>query len=152
MRKAMYEAEVGDDVFREDPTVNAFQEEVAAMFGMESGVFVPSGTMGNQLALNVQSRPGDEVICDRTAHIYNYESAAGPFLSGIQFALLQGEQGILRADQIETGFRGHNDWDPPHQHCRSGEHHQQGRRGVLQRAGPAQYRGPRPTKGCSAAY
>ncbi|KPQ00749.1 MAG: low specificity threonine aldolase ItaE [Bacteroidetes bacterium HLUCCA01] len=112
MRKAMYEAEVGDDVFREDPTVNAFQEEVAAMFGMESGVFVPSGTMGNQLALNVQSRPGDEVICDRTAHIYNYESAAGPFLSGIQFALLQGEQGILRADQIETGFRGHNDWDP----------------------------------------
>jgi len=112
MRKAMYEAEVGDDVFREDPTVNAFQEEVAAMFGMESGVFVPSGTMGNQLALNVQSRPGDEVICDRTAHIYNYESAAGLFLSGIQFALLQGEQGILRADQIETGFRGHNDWDP----------------------------------------
>lgn len=112
MRKAMYEAEVGDDVFREDPTVNAFQEEVAAMFGMESGVFVPSGTMGNQLALNVQSRPGDEVICDRTAHIYNYESAAGPFLSGIQFALLQGNQGILTADQIETGFRGHNDWDP----------------------------------------
>ncbi|MCH8523634.1 MAG: aminotransferase class I/II-fold pyridoxal phosphate-dependent enzyme, partial [Balneolales bacterium] len=102
----------GDDVFREDPTVNAFQQKVAAMFGMESGVFVPSGTMGNQLALNVQSQPGDEVICDRTAHIYNYESAAGPFLSGIQFMLLQGKQGILSADLVASGFRGHNDWDP----------------------------------------
>jgi threonine aldolase len=112
MRKAMYDAEVGDDVFREDPTVNAFQQEVAAMFGMESGVFVPSGTMGNQLALNVQSNPGDEVICDRTSHIYNYESAAGPFLSGIQFMLLQGRQGILTPELVETGFRGHNDWDP----------------------------------------
>lgn len=112
MRKAMYDAEVGDDVFREDATVNAFQEEVAALFGMESGVFVPSGTMGNQLALNVQSQPGDEVICDRTAHIYNYESAAGPFLSGIQFMLLQGKQGILTPEMVATGFRGHNDWDP----------------------------------------
>jgi len=112
MRKAMYDAVVGDDVFREDPTVLAFQEKVAAMFGMEAGVFVPSGTMGNQLAINVQTRPGDEIICDRTAHIYNYESAAGPFLSGIQFMLLQGNQGILNPDLVNTGFRGHNDWDP----------------------------------------
>lgn len=112
MRKAMYNAEVGDDVFREDHTANAFQEKVADMFGMESGVFVPSGVMGNQLALNVQSRPGDEVICDKTAHIYNYESAAGPFLSGIQFMLLHGKQGILTPELIQAGFRGHNDWDP----------------------------------------
>jgi threonine aldolase len=112
MRKAMYDAEVGDDVFREDPTVLAFQEKVAAMFGMQAGVFVPSGTMGNQLAINVQTRPGDEIICDRTAHIYNYESAAGPFLSGIQFMLMDGQQGIMSPDLVMRGFRGHNDWDP----------------------------------------
>lgn len=112
MLKAMHDAEVGDDVFREDPTVNAFQERMAGMFGMDAGIFVPSGTMGNQLCLNVQSRPGDEVICDRTAHIYNYESAAGPFLSGIQFMLLDGDQGVLTPELIQAGFRGHNDWDP----------------------------------------
>jgi threonine aldolase len=79
MRKAMYNAEVGDDVFKEDPTANAFQEKIAALFGMEAGVFVPSGTMGNQLAVNIQTLPGDEIIIDATGHIYNYESAAGPF-------------------------------------------------------------------------
>lgn len=112
MRKAMYNAEVGDDVFKEDPTVNAFQEKVAALFGMEAGVFVPSGTMGNQLAVNIQTLPGDEIIIDATGHIYNYESAAGPFLSGVQFMILRGEQGILTPELIRTGFRGHNDWDP----------------------------------------
>lgn len=112
MRKAMYNAEVGDDVFKEDPTVNAFQEKVAALFGMEAGVFVPSGTMGNQLAVNIQTLPGDEIIIDGTGHIYNYESAAGPFLSGVQFMILRGEQGILTPELIRTGFRGHNDWDP----------------------------------------
>lgn len=112
MRKAMYNAEVGDDVFREDPTVNAFQEKMAGIFGFDCGVFVPSGTMGNQLAINIQTRPGDEVIIDATGHIYNYESAAGPFLSGIQFMVLHGAQGVLTPDLIKTGFRGHNDWDP----------------------------------------
>jgi len=112
MRKAMYAAEVGDDVFKEDPTVNAFQRRVADLFGMEVGVFVPSGTMGNQLALNVQSRPGDEVIADKTAHIYNYETAAAPFLSGLQFHLIEGKQGIMGLEQIRAGFRGDNDWDP----------------------------------------
>lgn len=112
MRKAMYAAEVGDDVFKEDPTVNAFQQRVADMFGMEAGVFVPSGTMGNQLALNIQSRPGDEVITDKTAHIYNYETAAAPFLSGLQFHLVEGRQGVMSVEQIRAGFRGDNDWDP----------------------------------------
>lgn len=112
MRKAMYMAEVGDDVFREDPTVNKFQQKVAEMFGMEAGIFVPSGTMGNQLAINVLTQPGDEVIIDVTGHVYNYESAAGPFLSGIQFMTLSGKNGILNTDLIRTGFRGHNDWDP----------------------------------------
>jgi threonine aldolase len=112
MRKAMYHAEVGDDVFREDSTMNAFQEKMAAVFGMETGVFVPSGTFGNQLAVNVLTRPGDEVIIDVTGHIYNYESAAGPFLSGVQFMTLRGENGVMTPELIETGFRGHNDWDP----------------------------------------
>lgn len=112
MRKAMYTAEVGDDVFKEDPTVNAFQEKVAALFGFECGLFVPSGTMSNQLAINILTQPGDEVIIDTTGHIYNYESAGGPFLSGIQYMILRGEQGILTPEIIKTGFRGHNDWDP----------------------------------------
>jgi len=112
MRKAMYHAEVGDDVFREDPTMNAFQQKMADVFGMETGIFVPSGTMGNQLAINVLTLPGDEVIIDQTGHIYNYESAAGPFLSGVQFMTLRGENGIMTPQLIETGFRGHNDWDP----------------------------------------
>lgn len=112
MRKAMYLAEVGDDVFREDPTMNAFQQKMADVFGMDTGVFVPSGTMGNQLAVNVLTRPGDEIIIDVTGHIYNYESAAGPFLSGVQFMTLRGENGVMTPELIETGFRGHNDWDP----------------------------------------
>ena len=112
MRKAMYQAEVGDDVFREDPSVNAFQQKMAELFGMEAGIFVPSGTMGNQLAVNLRTQPGDEVIIDVTGHIFNYESAAGPFLSGIQFMTLKGNHGILTPELIQTGFRGHNDWDP----------------------------------------
>lgn len=112
MRKAMYRAEVGDDVFREDPTMNAFQQKMADVFGMDAGVFVPSGTMGNQLAINVLTRPGDEIIIDITGHIYNYESAAGPFLSGVQFMTLSGENGVMTPELLETGFRGHNDWDP----------------------------------------
>lgn len=112
MRKAMYAAEVGDDVFKEDPTVNTFQEKVATLFGFECGLFVPSGTMSNQIAINILTSPGDEVIIDATGHIYNYESAGGPFLSGIQYMVLRGEQGVLTPELIQTGFRGHNDWDP----------------------------------------
>ncbi|HAC14707.1 MAG TPA: low specificity L-threonine aldolase [Bacteroidetes bacterium] len=112
MRKAMAQAEVGDDVFKEDPTMNAFQEKVAEMFDMEAGVFVPSGTMGNQLAMNILTQPGDEVIIDVTGHVYNYESAGGPFLSGIQFMTLKGDRGVMTPELIRTGFRGHNDWDP----------------------------------------
>ena len=107
MRKAMYEAEVGDDVFREDPTVNAFQEEVAAMFGMESGVFVPSGTMGNQLALNVQSRPGElKSVCEPHAqHLQSIEFGCSTLPFGdINLPCCRAKRVyILRADQIETG-------------------------------------------------
>jgi len=69
MRKAMYEAEVGDDVFKEDPTVNKFEEFIAELLGKEAALYVPSGVMGNQICLNVLTEPGDEVICDREAHI-----------------------------------------------------------------------------------
>ena len=72
MRKAMYEAEVGDDVYSEDPTVNALEEKTAEMFAREAALFVPTGSMGNAVCLEVQTRPGSEVICDRLSHVYNY--------------------------------------------------------------------------------
>ncbi len=76
MRKAMYEAEVGDDVFKEDPTVNKLEEYIAELLGKEAALYVPSGMMGNQICLNVLTEPGDEVICDSEAHIFNYESSS----------------------------------------------------------------------------
>lgn len=77
MRAAMMAAEVGDDVFGEDPTVNALEELIARLFGHEAGMFCPSGTMANQIAVNIHTRPGDEVICDEGAHIYRYVTARG---------------------------------------------------------------------------
>lgn len=112
MLQAMIAAEVGDDVFKEDPTVNALQERVAAMFGFEAALFVPSGVMGNQLCVNLLTKPGDEILLDKTAHIFNYESAAAPVLSGVQLHTVSGPQGILTPEILETGFRAHNDWDP----------------------------------------
>ncbi|MDP2362956.1 MAG: beta-eliminating lyase-related protein, partial [Ignavibacteria bacterium] len=84
MRKAMYDAEVGDDVFKEDPTVNKLEQFAAELLGKESALFVSSGVMGNQICLNVLTNPGDEVICERDAHIFNYESGSPAALSGIQ--------------------------------------------------------------------
>jgi len=80
MRKAMVEAEVGDDVFGEDPTVNALQEKVAQLLGKETAIFVPSGTMANQLAIKSHTQPGDEVIIEATSHPYNFEGGAGAAL------------------------------------------------------------------------
>ncbi len=105
MRRAMYEAEVGDDVFGEDPTVNQLQGRVAEILGKEAALFVPSGVMGNQLALKIHSRPGDEVILERACHIFNYESGAPGVLSGVQLNILDGERGILTADQVESAIR-----------------------------------------------
>src|SRR2546422_176167 len=73
MRRAMAEAEVGDDVYREDPTVNRLQEHAAEIFEREAALFVPSGTMGNQVAIKVHTHPGQDVICEQRAHIYNFE-------------------------------------------------------------------------------
>ncbi len=110
--KAMAEAEVGDDVFSEDPTANAFEKRMAEMFGMEAGLFVPSGTMSNQLCLNVLTRPGDEVIIDETGHVFNYESGAAAHLSSIQLYPLKGVRGKLTPELIKTAIRPRNDWDP----------------------------------------
>lgn len=111
MLEAMMKAEVGDDVFGEDPTVNAFQEKVASMFGMEAGLFVPSGVMSNQLGLKVLTEPGDEIIIDENGHIYNYETGGAAFLSGIQIKPLKGEKGKLSITHLENQVKGAFDWE-----------------------------------------
>lgn len=105
MRKAMYEAEVGDDVFQEDPTVNRLQSYAAELLGKEAALFVSSGTMGNQICLNVLTNPGDEVICEFDCHIFNYESGSPAALSGIQLTPIQGEHGVITPEQIEPLIR-----------------------------------------------
>lgn len=100
MRKAMADAEVGDDVFGEDPTANRLHERVAEILGKEAALFVPSGTMGNQVCLAALTHPGDEVLLDENAHILNYEGGAPALLSGIQLRPLPGHRGRLTSDQI----------------------------------------------------
>jgi len=105
MRKAMYEAEVGDDVYGEDPTVIKLQSFVAELLGKEAALFVPSGTMANQICLNVLTNPGDEVICDRDAHIFQYESGSPAALSGLQLSIIDSERGIITPEKIEPLIR-----------------------------------------------
>jgi len=105
MRKAMYDAEVGDDVFKEDPTVNKLEEYAAALLGKEAALFVSSGVMGNQLCLNVLTQPGDEVICEKDCHIFNYESGSPAKLSGIQLHPIEGSKGVITAEQVEPLIR-----------------------------------------------
>ena len=105
MRQAMVEAEVGDDVFGEDPTVNLLQEKVANLLGKEAALFVPSGTMANQLSIKAHTQPGDEVIIESSSHPYNFEGGAGAALSGVQFQCVKGVRGILEAAQIEEAIR-----------------------------------------------
>lgn len=105
MRRAMYEAEVGDDVFKEDPTVNKLEEYAAELLGKEAALFVTSGVMGNQICLNVLTNPGDEVICERDAHIFNYESGSPAKLSGIQLFPIEGKNGVFTAEQVEPLIR-----------------------------------------------
>ena len=105
MRKVMYEAEVGDDVYKEDPTANELEKYVAELLGKEAALFVPSGVMGNQICLNVLTHPGDEVICERDAHIFYYESGSPAALSGISLYLLEGRNGIFTPEQIKPLIR-----------------------------------------------
>lgn len=112
MLEAMTNAEVGDDVFAEDPTVNKFEQKMADLFGMEAGLFVPSGTMSNQLCLNVLTKPGDEIIIDELGHIFNYETGAAAHLSSVQLRPLKGKRGKLTPELIEPAIRTTNEWDP----------------------------------------
>jgi threonine aldolase len=105
MRKAMAEAEVGDDVYGEDPTVNALQGKVAELLGKEAAIFVASGTMANQLAIKAHTQPGDELIMEATSHPYNFEGGAIAAISGVQVYCIQGVRGILNASQIEAAIR-----------------------------------------------
>ena len=105
MRRAMAEAEVGDDVFLEDPTVNRLQERAAAVFGREAGLFVPSGSMGNLTSVMAQTRPGQEVICESNGHIYNYEMAAVSAIAGVLPRVLNGVDGLLSWDLIAPAIR-----------------------------------------------
>ena len=101
MMQAMLSANVGDDVFKMDPTVNALEQKVATLFGMEDALFFPSGTMANQTAIKLHTQPGDLVICDKYAHIYNYESGGVAFNSGVTCKLIDGNRGMFTAEQIE---------------------------------------------------
>jgi threonine aldolase len=102
MRRAMAAAEVGDDVFGEDPTVRRLEEEAAGAVGMEAALFVPSGTMGNQIALHLHGRPGGEVICDAMCHIVNYEIGAMAVVSGLLPRTLASPQGLLDPAAVEA--------------------------------------------------
>jgi threonine aldolase len=106
MRKAMFDAEVGDDVYKEDPTANKLEKYTAELLGKEAALFVPSGVMANQLCLNVLTQPGDEVICEKDAHIFQYESGTPAALSGLQLSLVDGGPfGIFTADQVKPLIR-----------------------------------------------
>ena len=109
MRRAMHDAEVGDDVYREDPTVNRLQERAAEVFGREAGLYVVSGTMGNQTAIKVLTRHGQEVICEERCHIYNFEMAMMTAFSGVLPRTIRAEDGILTWDLIAPHLRTRND-------------------------------------------
>jgi threonine aldolase len=101
MKEAMFNAELGDDVYGEDPSINKFEKEVAAYFGKERAVFCPSGTMANQISLRLLTSPQDEIICDEKSHIYRYEGGGVMYNSLCSLKLLRSDYGILTPDQIE---------------------------------------------------
>jgi threonine aldolase len=100
MYQAIVRASIGDDVFGEDASVNKLEETTSAYFGMEAGLYCPSGTMSNQLAIKVHTQPGDEVICEENSHVYQYEVGGIAFHSGASVCLLKGQRGLLLAEQI----------------------------------------------------
>ena len=113
MREEMAQAEVGDDVYGEDPTVNRLEALAAEMLGKEAAVFVPSGVMGNQLALRLHTRPGDEVIVDSTSHLIRYEGGSASSLSGVQLVCVPGNRGRLSPESVEAAIRPKGLHNPP---------------------------------------
>jgi threonine aldolase len=112
MLKFMFNARVGDDVFGEDPTISELEKKAAALFGKEAGLYCPSGTMTNQIAIKVHTQPGDELLCDVFAHVYNYEGGGISFNSGVQTKLIQGDNGRFTAKQVEQALHPDADWLP----------------------------------------
>ncbi len=108
MRRAIAEAEVGDDVFGDDPTVNRLQERVAALLGKEAAIFMPSGSMANQTAIRTHTQPGDEIIAHADSHIYHYEAGAPAGLSGCSLRLLPGARGQFDAEAVRAAVRPRN--------------------------------------------
>ena len=100
MMEAMFNAHVGDDVFKEDPTVNELEEKVANLFGMEKALFFPSGTMTNQTAIKILTNPGDQLICSKYAHVYNYEGGGVSFNSGVSCKLIEGDRGLFNVEDV----------------------------------------------------
>src|SRR3954462_14846678 len=110
MRKAMADAEVGDDVYGEDPATNALEERVAGMFGHEAALFVPSGTMGNQIGMRLVCEPGQEVLCDADAHVVTYEMGAAAAIFGISTRTVVSAGGRLDAQQLIEQVRPKDNW------------------------------------------
>jgi threonine aldolase len=106
MRRAMFEAEVGDDVYGEDPTINKLEQRAAEIFGREAAIFVPTGSMGNQVAIKIHTRPGQEIICEERGHIFNFEMATLASFSGCLVRPIFADGGILHWDQIKKKISG----------------------------------------------
>ena len=106
MRRAMFEAEVGDDVYAEDPTINRLEKRAAEIFGREAALFVPSGTMGNQIAIKLHTTHGQEVICEERGHVFNYEMAMMAHFSGVVARTVAAEDGILTWAHVQPKLRG----------------------------------------------
>ncbi|HEU0136987.1 MAG TPA: GntG family PLP-dependent aldolase [Flavobacterium sp.] len=104
MLRYMFGAEVGDDVYKQDPTVNLLQEHVAEIFGMEDALFFPSGTMANQAAIKLHTQPGEQLIADKYTHVFNFEGGGVSFNSGVSCALLDGKRGMITADQVAAAI------------------------------------------------
>ena len=114
MLEAMMNAKVGDDVFKMDPTVIELQEKAALMFGMEDALFFPSGTMANQTAIKLHTHPGDKLICDKYAHVYNYEGGGAAFNSGVTCKLINGNRGMFTPEQLQEAVAGRADIHVPY--------------------------------------
>ena len=114
MLDAIMNAQVGDDVFKSDPTINLLQTKAAEMFGMEDALFFPSGTMANQTAIKLHTQPGDKLFCDKWAHVYQYEGGGAAFNSGVTCKLIDGDRGMFTAEQLQVAAAGRSDIHVPY--------------------------------------
>jgi threonine aldolase len=112
MLEAMMKAEVGDDVFGQDPTINELEAKMAALFGHDAALYCPSGTMTNQIAIKAQTQPLDEILCDELSHIYRYELGGYGFHSGVAIHVMRGNRGIISEEMIHQGVKPNADWNP----------------------------------------